>query len=224
MGNIFVSADDPSQIVSIIDWQSTSILPAFLQTQWPVFLKPPSEYVKGLFHPKLPDNIDDLDPDEKALAIRDWEQAKLAKAYEVSSYLENRTAHNSMIVPRVFRELFVRCGEVSEFGVIPLRSCLVEIFQNWSSLGFTGDCPHSFTQADIQRHESQFEEYENWHKIQQLARDCLETDAEGWISTELDFDKKREQNKELFEMFVKQMAGEKSVEEVKAMWPFPEGL
>lgn len=41
MGNIFVSPDECSKIVSLIDLQSTSVLPAFLQTQWPVFLRPP---------------------------------------------------------------------------------------------------------------------------------------------------------------------------------------
>jgi hypothetical protein len=224
MGNIFVSPEEPSRIVSLIDWQSTSILPAFLQAQWPIFLKPPPEYVKGLVNPKLPHNIDDFDLDEKALAIREWEQAKLAKAYEVSAYLENRTAHDAMNTPRVFRELFIRCGEVSEFGVVPLRACLVEIFENWSSLGFTGNCPYSFTQADIQKHESQFEEYQAWHKVQQLARDCLDTDAEGWVSPEMDIDKKREQNKELLDLFIEQTAGEKSAGEARAMWPFSEGL
>lgn len=38
-----------------------------------------------------------------------------------------------MNVPGVFRELFTRCGEISEVGVIPLRVCLIEILQNWSS-------------------------------------------------------------------------------------------
>ncbi|KAJ5634872.1 hypothetical protein N7528_002714 [Penicillium herquei] len=106
MGNIFVNPEECSKIVSIIDFQSTSVLPAFLQAQWPVFLRPPQScnYVRGIFQPKLPENYDDLDEDNKLLAMRDWTQTKLAKAYEVSTYLENRSTYEAMSVPRVFRE------------------------------------------------------------------------------------------------------------------------
>lgn len=132
MGNIFVSADDPSRIVSLIDWQSISILPSFLQAQWPEFLKPPTNYPEGFVQPTLPDGFENLDPGDKALTTLEWNQAKRAKTYEVSNFLENRPAHIAMNIPRVFKELFVRCGEVSDYGVIPLRTCLIviEIFQN----------------------------------------------------------------------------------------------
>lgn len=191
MGNIFVSPEDPSKIVSLIDWQSIAILPAFLQAQWPVFVKPPSNYIKGLVSPKAPDDIDEFTEDEKTSAIQEWELAKMAKAYEVSSYLENRHAHSAMNAPRVFRELFTRCGEVSEFGIIPLRTCLIGIQENWSSLGFTGHCPYSYSRSELEKHTSQFEEYEAWHKVQQLVREWLDTDAEGWISPEMDISKKK---------------------------------
>lgn len=128
MGNIFVSPNDQSRIGSFIDWQSISILPAFFQGKWPIFLKPPSNYPEGLVIPKLPDDFEDLDSDDKALATLEWNQARVAKAYEVSNRLENGSAHNAMNIPRVFKELFIRCGEVSEYGVIPLRTCLIEIF------------------------------------------------------------------------------------------------
>lgn len=138
MGNIYVSPDEPSRIVSIIDWQSTSVSPAFLQVWWPVFLRPPKNYTKGLVKLKLPENFDQMDSDDKELAKYEMKQATMAKAYEVSTYLEDRAAHNAMNMPRVFRELFTRCGETSEVGVIPLRACLIEIFQtdhSWVSPG-----------------------------------------------------------------------------------------
>ncbi|KAJ9196693.1 hypothetical protein DTO164E3_6223 [Paecilomyces variotii] len=223
MGNIYVAPNESSHIVSMIDFQSLSVLPAFLQAQWPIFLKPPHGYIKGLVQPKLPDEFDELDEDSKLLAQREWSQAKLAKAYEVSTYLEDRVAHEAMMnVPRVFRELFIRCGEVSEVGVIPLRACLIEIFQNWSTLGFTGQCPFSFTEEEIDTHEQQFLEYQAWHEVQRLAWECLDTDAEGWVAPEVDIAEKRKQNKELLSMFIERMAGERSPEEAMKMWPFPD--
>ncbi|GLB12524.1 hypothetical protein AtubIFM57258_010206 [Aspergillus tubingensis] len=222
MGNIYVAPYDRTQIVSVIDFQSISVMPLFLHSRWPEFLKPPDNYTQGFTNPGLPENFDNLDSDSKLLARREWSQAKLAKAYEVSTYLENRPAHIARNVPRVFRELFTRCGEVSEVGVIPLRACLIEIFQNWSDLGFTGSCPYSFSEEEIKTHEQQFTEYQAWHDVQRLVQECLDTDAEGWISPELDIEEKRRQNRELLTMFIERMAGEKSPEEARRMWPFPD--
>lgn len=209
------------KIVSLIDFQSLSVLPLFLQAQWPVFLKPPQNYTKGLVQPKLPGDFDELDEEGKAAALQEWSQSKLAKAYEVATVLENGVAHNAMNIPRVFRELFIRCGEVSEVGVVPLRECLIEIFRNWSSLGFTGQCPYSFSNEEITTHEHQFAEYQAWDEVQQLAQECLDTDAEGWIAPQLDIEEKRRQNRELLSLYIKRMAGEKSPDEARAMWPFP---
>ncbi|KAI2899918.1 hypothetical protein CBS63078_7170 [Aspergillus niger] len=219
MGNIYVAPEDSTRIVSIIDFQSLAVMPAFLQSRWPEFLKPPNNYTQSFAHPELPDGYDNMDDESKLLARRGWSQAKLAKAYEVSTFLENRPAHIARNVPRVFRELFTRCGEVSEMGVIPLRACLIEIFQNWADLGFTGSCPFSFTEEDIETHERQFVEYQAWHEVQHLAQECLDTDTEGWISPELDIEEKRRQNRELLAMFIERMADEKSPE-ARRMWPF----
>lgn len=223
MGNIYVSPDEPSRIVSFIDLQGVLVLPAFLQARWPIFMKPcqESEYVRGPVQVKLPDDFDQLDEEEKRAALNEWEQDMLAKTYEIATYLENRPAYTAMNVPRVFRELFVRCGEISKMGVLPLRECLIEISQSWSNLGFSGERPFSFTEEGIQIHERQFAGYKDWHQVQTLARECLDTDAEGWISPELDFENKRNLNKQLQDIYIQQMAGEKTIEEVKAIWPFP---
>ncbi|KAH2635840.1 hypothetical protein KXW54_002771 [Aspergillus fumigatus] len=222
MGNIYVAPDESSQVVSLIDFQSLSVLLAFLQAQWPIFLKPPPNYPKGFVQPRLPDDFDELDEESKSLAQQEWSQAKWAKAYEVSTYLEDRFAYDAMNVPRVFRELFIRCAEVSEVGVVPLRACLIEMFQNWSGLGFTGQCPLSFTEEEIKTHERQFTEYEAWHEVQRLAWECLDTDAEGWIAPQLDITEKRRQNRALLSTFLERTAGEWSPEEARQMWPFPE--
>ena len=129
-----------------------------------------------------------------------------------------------MNIPRVFKELFVRCGEVSEYGVVPLRTCLIKIFQSWVSLGFTGSCPYSFSDAEIQENELRFQNYHAWHAVQELAKTCLDTDADGWISPELDFEEKQRQNKELLGLFIERMEGEKTADEATKMWPFSNGL
>lgn len=59
-----------------------------------------------------------------------------------------------------------------------------------------------------------------WHDTQRLARECLDTDGEGWVAPQLDINEKRRQNEELLSMFIEQMAGEKPSEEVRRVWPF----
>ncbi|KAH8424774.1 uncharacterized protein LDX57_002517 [Aspergillus melleus] len=222
MGNIFISPSNNSLITSLIDIQSLSIRPLFLQTRWPIFLLPPRNYPQGFIQPTLPRNFNNLDPDDKTLALHQWNLSKMAKAYEVSTFLENRPAYHAMNVPRVFRELFIRAGEVSSVGIVPLRECLVEIFQNWNGLGMTGNCPYGFSQEEIRSHGEQFERSPEWSEVHQLAMEALDTDAEGWISPHVDFELKKRQNRELREMYIERMVGEKSQEEVRRMWPFPE--
>jgi hypothetical protein len=222
MGNIFVSKEDPSQILSLIDWQSIQVAPSFLQVRWPVFLKPPKTYATGFIKPKLPDDFDQLSPEDKELARHEWEQATRSKAYEVSSFLNNRVAYDAMKVPSVFRELFVRCGETWEEGSVPLRACLIEISSSWRELGLPGVCPYSFRDDEIYVHELQFQEYQEWHKVREFAREYLDTDEDGWIPPEAGFTEKCVRNKELLGLFPDRMAGEKSLKEARQMWPFLE--
>ncbi|PVH97470.1 hypothetical protein DM02DRAFT_719847 [Periconia macrospinosa] len=224
MGNIYVSDMEPARISSIIDWQSISVSPLFLQAGWPIFLKPPKGYITGLRKPTLPDGFETLSSDDKEIATYQWKQATWSKAYEVSSYLNNTEAHNAMNAPRVFRELFLRCGSTWEEGVIPLRACLIEISQSWKTLDMPGDCPYIFENDEIKKHKTESKEYNMWQKVQEFAREYLGTDAEGWISPEENFEEKLEQNRTLFQVLVAQMTGQKSREELRDMWPFSNHL
>lgn len=191
MGNIFVSQEDHSRVTCLIDWQSTSISPLFLQARWPVFLKPPEGYRVGPECPKLPEDFDDLDADGKDIALFEKDQATFAKAYEVATYLNNRDAYIARW--KIFdplRELFSRLGDTWDDGVVPLRTCLIRIVENWELMGFPDPCPIHFTSAEIASHEKQFSEYTQWHEIQEFAQKYLGTDAEGWISPEADWAKK----------------------------------
>ena len=59
--NIFVNPENPSEIVVIIDWQSTELAPLFNQVRQPYFLDYEGPPKQGLERPELPDNYDQLD-------------------------------------------------------------------------------------------------------------------------------------------------------------------
>lgn len=58
--NIFVDPTNPSNITSIIDWQSTSAKPFFMQARFPSILDCDWPYPLGAVVPRLAENYDDL--------------------------------------------------------------------------------------------------------------------------------------------------------------------
>ena len=221
LGNIYVSEEDPTQVVSIIDWQSISVGPLFLHATWPQFLKPDDDYICGTVQPQLPNNFDQLDEAEKKFAISTRDDALITKSYEPRSFLyNNRDVYRSINLPPVFREIFIRCGEASKEGTIGLRACLAEIYQSWSMLGLTGGCPLSFTEDELLEIKQGFQEYRDWHDVQEFARSYLDADADGWISPELDISEIQQRNRSALDKYIKEMSKHMSPEDARKMWSF----
>ncbi|KAI9670783.1 MAG: hypothetical protein M1817_003894 [Caeruleum heppii] len=223
MGNIFVSSTD-YHIVSLIDWQSASISPLFLQVRWPVFLEPPEGYSEGTVTPKLSNNFEQLDADDQAIAVREKDQALCSKAYEVTSFLNNQDAYSAMWkLPKSIQELFSRLGDTWDDGVVPLRACLIRFLKDWKQMNFPNHCPIQFTSAEIASHTKQHADYTYWYEIQGIAQKYLNTDAEGWLSPEVSLATKRSDSEALLGLMIERLASEKSEQEVREMWPFPPG-
>ncbi|KAH9868326.1 hypothetical protein J1614_007398 [Plenodomus biglobosus] len=221
MGNIFVSSTDPTKVVSLIDWQSISVSPLLLQARFPEFLSVNSDYVLDSPIPELPEDYAIMDAVDKQIAVYKVRQARMAKAYEVSTSVHNPQAYKALFMPQFIRNLFTICGEASEEGIIPLRASLIQLAQVWNDIGFKGECPFSFSDEEIQNHDQQFRQYHDFHRIQELAKTLLDTDSEGWIAPQLDFAVKVRQNKELLdEVMCRSDEYNMSPEEVCRIWPF----
>lgn len=115
----------------------------------------PRELLPRFESPKLPENFERLDSGDKEIATREKEQASRAKAYEVSTFRQKKIVYDTFRVPQLIRELFLRCGDTWDDGIIPLRECLISISCQWSGLGFSGTCPFLFTDEQIRRHETE---------------------------------------------------------------------
>lgn len=153
MVNIYVSEEDLTMIVSIIDWQFITIGPMFLQVSWPEFLKPSDEYVLRVVRPLLSDNFEELTAAEQKLAISTRDDETSTKSYELRYSLNNKDVYSSFSLPCVFCELLICCGEAGDEGTIALRACLSELHESWSSLGLSSECPISFTKDEALRTE-----------------------------------------------------------------------
>ena len=224
IGNIYVSHENPPNIVSIIDWQSVVVSPLFVQARFPEFLSVGEDFALGTTElPQLPQSFDEMDAQDQKYAEHKFLQAKLAKVYELSSGVENTRAYKALWIPLYVRELFTRGGEVSEEGEIRLRACLVEMYKVWRDLGFTAPCPIHFSEDDLQRHEQQFDTHRNFHAVHDFAQKILGSDFEGWIAPEFDFEAKKRENEDLMQQFMdKSTMFNMEPDDIFRIWPFRE--
>ncbi|KAL8886934.1 MAG: hypothetical protein Q9215_005423 [Flavoplaca cf. flavocitrina] len=222
MGNIFVSETDHSQIVSIIDWQHTSISPHFLQARWPVFLSPPDNYALGPKHPKLPEEYENFEPHDKEVALFEKEKADNSKAYEIATYLNNRATYKALWeTDEPTREFFERIGDSWDDGIVPLQICVHKICETWSQLGFSNTCPLDISIRDKEILSQHSAEYKQWYGIHDFAKKYLDTDDDGWVAPQADFDEKKLQNKALLDLLIERAPTKNEAMETRRMWPFP---
>jgi hypothetical protein len=221
MGHIFVSDEEPTQIASLIDWQSVVISPLFYQVRFPEFISIGEDYELGYEIPTLPENIDEMDDDDQAIIRFKHKQTMMGKAYEAASGFKNKKVFKSLRLPPLFRQLFLRCGEAWEEGIVPLRACLIAIADVWNEAGFCGACPCNFSVDETEKYQQEFHEYSDHHRIYELAREYLGTDADGWIAPDDDFEEKQQRNKELLDICIAHCAEYgKSAEEMRKIWPY----
>lgn len=224
MGNIFSTPENPTAISSLIDWQSTVVSPLYVQVRFPEFLSVDDKYVLGLMErPKLPPDYSDMNINDRKMAEYNFQDTKMSKFYEISTANQHLRAHDALLMPQFTRELFIRCEAIYEEGAIPLRACLIDFANAWTKLGFLGECPFSFTQEDIQHHDQQFQDYRDYHGVQEVARNYLGTDSAGWISPQLDFAERQRMNTELLQEIMRRSNEfDKTPEEIWSIWPFRE--
>ncbi|KAL1846539.1 hypothetical protein Plec18170_009118 [Paecilomyces lecythidis] len=219
LGNIFVSDNDPTAIVSIIDWQYISIMPSFVQVQWPEFLSPPENYQVGVVKPELPANFHHMDEDEKEYAISQRDKAILSKRYEGALAKYHHESFLALIgVNNSVQHLFSSCDRTYKDGIVPHRDSLFRISQTWEQIGLPGSCPFGVTIDELSKHAQELERYTDWHTLLGYTQQILLTDKDGWISPQLDFDKFKEKHEELFQLYMQRETEETPEDEAKSLW------
>lgn len=218
-GNIFVSPENPSSLLGIIDWQSTVIGPLFLQSHFPVFLKPPKHYTPGYHIHELPENFDQLNEYDKQLALRDKQLATDCKAYEMNILNKNKEAHNALGLNRNLWDPFYQCSRYSPSTASSLRDRLINVSENWSTLGMPTECPFTLD-YDLEKHREEMETESEYSQLQELVETYTGARDDGFVFPD-QWEEADAANQELLEKFIEAMAEEgKSKEEATSMWPF----
>ncbi|CDM37777.1 Aminoglycoside phosphotransferase [Penicillium roqueforti FM164] len=178
--NIFVSDDDPSIITGIIDWQSSSIEPAFWYAdEIPDFAScsPSSELPSG--------NLNNSE------LCRD--------TFEVcTQFLTPKLVLPRMMDEGMFRPLRY-CYRTWKDCAVAFRQELIETSRDWEALGLVGSCP--FVSPRPEELAVHRKEYRCFEAAQNLKRDLSnlpDCASDGWVPPEI-WEEAKLQNKAMFD-------------------------
>ena len=226
--NIFVS--EKLDIVGIIDWQHCSVLPQFLAAGIPKYFQNYHDEESLQFTPpKLPDDIDEMDDEERAEAMERFRRRHLHFFYLGFTQKLN-PAHFEALDRRMdllTRKTFNHAGAPWEGNSIPLRADLIHLTQTWQVLmdenGYDGEamplCPISFTETDIHDTLTILEDQEETDTQLENVRNAIGVTADGWTSNE-EYEGTLVRAKLMKEQGVEGLDTEEEKEMTSKHWPF----
>ncbi|OJJ42964.1 hypothetical protein ASPZODRAFT_154943 [Penicilliopsis zonata CBS 506.65] len=94
--NIFVRPERPAEVLGIIDWQSSEVLPLFDHARQPYYLDHDGPPSTGLDPPAFPEDFDKLDSAEQAEAQDLYLKMSLSALYRRFTYNTNTTLFKAM--------------------------------------------------------------------------------------------------------------------------------
>ncbi|KAI4115641.1 MAG: hypothetical protein LQ338_007826, partial [Usnochroma carphineum] len=207
--NIFVSDDDPTIVTGLIDWQSSSIEPAF-------------EYAGDTpdFAASSPDiSSEDQPADTGAELCRLAFDACMQGL--VPKLAAGRALDENLLRP------FRYCHRTWRDGAAAFRQELIEISSRWTELGLPNSCPYPLPSPDeLAVHRKEFQEFLTARKLKQRLVSLLDTASDGEVPAQR-WEATRSAHKEAFDEIVRAVRDEKinddqslGEEELRKMWPF----
>ncbi|KAH8707034.1 hypothetical protein GQ44DRAFT_691782 [Phaeosphaeriaceae sp. PMI808] len=208
--NIFVSEEDPTVVSAIIDWQSTSIEPAFWYADAiPDFAQPVSD----------PSGEDKIEPKSEACA----------KAYDVCIQFLAPKLSAARSTEEAYLRPFRYCYRTWEDGAVAFREELIQTSQLWKELGFAVPslfplpCPD-----EIAVHQKEYKLFEAAHQLRHSLSSLLNTASDGWVPPE-DWEGTESAHREAFEGILQEVLGNeqpdddepiRGEDDLREIWPF----
>jgi hypothetical protein len=224
-GNIFVSPET-GRISCLIDWQHTIIQPRLLAAGYPrAFENPDDELSPVLVEPKLPEDFESLQAEEKVAVRELYRRRLLFFGYRVLNGHFNQPHIAALRDPLLLgRQMLVdRAGRQWEGNLITLKGAIVRTAQFWEHFPDVEDikCPVQFEQTEIDEFAGNEDSWlkmsvtmEQWRK-----RVCNMTEK-GWVRNE-NYEEAKKNLEELKEEIRLQCEGdEDDIQAFQTGWPF----
>ncbi|KAK5014146.1 hypothetical protein LTR16_000966 [Cryomyces antarcticus] len=215
--NVFVSDEDPTVVTAIIDWQATSIEPAF------IFANEHPDFAE------LPDDVSFLGDgkEETKEEIKLKEDASIcAQTFEVCirGYAPKLWAARALDAT-LFRP-FRYCHTSWRDGAAAVQQELIEVSQQWTKLGLPGPCPYQPTEEELTGHKKQYQDFEDAHKMRLAVMRTLDVSSDGWVQTDR-WEEVAPAHQRMYEMWLDSVKeslasgeDELTLDQAKEMWPF----
>lgn len=209
--NIFVLEEDPTVVSAIIDWQSTSIEPAFWYADAiPNFAQPISD----------PLNENKIEPKSEACA----------KAYDIYIQFLASKLSAARLTEEAYLRPFRYCYRTWEDGAVAFREELIQTSQQWNELGFAVPSPFPLPcPDDIAIHQKEYKLFEAAQQLRHSLSSLLNTSAsDGWVPPE-DWEGTESAHREVFEGMLQEVLGNeqpddnepiRSENDLREIWPF----
>ncbi|KAH8431719.1 uncharacterized protein LDX57_009374 [Aspergillus melleus] len=133
--NISVNPEKPWEVLGIIDWQSSELLPLFEQARQPYFLDYDGPVVEGLDPPPFPENFDQLDPAEQAEAQSLYMNMSLSALYRRFTCANNERLFRAMGCRQTSSfEMMLFAHNILVDGEALYQSRMLELEEEWQCL------------------------------------------------------------------------------------------
>lgn len=200
--NIFISPTPPHEILSVIDWQTATTGPRYLQTVFPQAMV----YTGGCFElgdepgiPVLPEGFEELSAEEQAILKKhQWEA--VAQKYHMA-LVKKDTCHLTGLA-HPYAPLFIEpvflAPRTWEDGIHCLKCSLTRIQLNWHAINDHGaPCPLKFSPEEIIRIVEVVERWKSYDARVELLFRELEVGVDGRVDEVEKFELVRRKNDEL---------------------------
>lgn len=228
--NIYVSDEDPSCVTAIIDWQSTSIEPAFVYAnETPDLAEDPTADVP-ILQTLLSSTEDDASNAAtiKESVVENPEEEAARKRYEKDIQTCRQTfevvlkgyapkLHDARAMEQNLLRPLRYCDASWRDGAAALRQELIELSQGWTELGLPGSCPYQPTLEELVEHAKQYEVFESVQQLKMFLKRALDADSDGWVPAE-NWETAKKANKILFDQWMESIKDSGS----SKLWPFDE--
>ena len=207
--NIFVAEDDPTIITAFIDWQSSSIEPAFEYAgEMPDFAAPEP-------HSSSEDQSADINAELCRQAFEACLQALVPPLSAANAIDDN--------LLRPFRY----CHRTWRDGAVAFRQELIEISNRWKELDLPNSCPYPPPTSDeLIVHQKDFEAFATAQGLKKRLISLLNTTPDGWVPTHM-WEATKAAHREAFEELSQVVRNAEttddqsmSVEQLRKIWPF----
>jgi hypothetical protein len=218
--NIFIS--DSGDIIGIIDWQNTTVIPLFLQAKIPKHFQNYGDDDSEKFRrPRLPEDFDALSDSDKEHEMELYRRRQVLYSYVGFTSRYNKAHFNAMgkynLVLR--NQLYDTAGRPWEGDNTSLQAQLITTLKNWSELSSAHDPEVHYSASESQSCLARDAQQKEADAQMQQVCEYLGVAIEGWVPNR-EFEGARKKARDLKTQMLEAADTEEERRELDTCWPF----